>query len=66
MGISCGQQQERSTPDPSGGFVIPTAGRNLLPPAWKNAARGRFYRLAKEAVVMRVDADVIALLTALD
>ena len=32
----------------------------LPPSAWKNAIRGRFYRPVKQAVSMRLDADVIA------
>jgi uncharacterized protein (DUF4415 family) len=32
----------------------------LPPSAWKNAIRGRFYRPVKEAVSLRLDADVIA------
>jgi uncharacterized protein (DUF4415 family) len=32
----------------------------LPPDAWKNAIRGRFYRPLKQAVSMRLDADVIA------
>ena len=32
----------------------------LPPSAWKNAVRGRFYRPLKQAVSMRLDADVIA------
>jgi uncharacterized protein (DUF4415 family) len=28
--------------------------------AWKNAVRGRFYRPVKQAVSLRLDADVIA------
>jgi uncharacterized protein (DUF4415 family) len=32
----------------------------LLPEAWKDAVRGRFYRPVKQAVSMRLDADVIA------
>jgi uncharacterized protein (DUF4415 family) len=32
----------------------------LLPDTWKDAARGRFYRPVKQAVSMRLDADVIA------
>lgn len=32
----------------------------LPPDAWKNAVRGRFYRPVKQAVSMRLDADVIA------
>jgi uncharacterized protein (DUF4415 family) len=32
----------------------------LPPGAWKNAVRGRFYRPVKQAVSMRLDADVIA------
>jgi uncharacterized protein (DUF4415 family) len=32
----------------------------LPPDAWKNAVRGRFYRPMKQAVSMRLDADVIA------
>jgi uncharacterized protein (DUF4415 family) len=32
----------------------------LPPRAWKDAVRGRFYRPVKQAVSMRLDADVIA------
>ncbi|HEY3975245.1 MAG TPA: BrnA antitoxin family protein [Candidatus Sulfotelmatobacter sp.] len=32
----------------------------LPPGAWKDAVRGRFYRPVKQAVSMRLDADVIA------
>jgi uncharacterized protein (DUF4415 family) len=32
----------------------------LPPGAWKDAVRGRFYRPIKQAVSMRLDADVIA------
>ncbi len=32
----------------------------LPPSAWKNAIRGRFYRPVKQAVSMRLDADVVA------
>jgi uncharacterized protein (DUF4415 family) len=32
----------------------------LPPGAWKNAVRGRFYRPVKQAVSMRLDADVVA------
>lgn len=32
----------------------------LPPNAWKNAIRGRFYRPLKQAVSMRLDADVVA------
>lgn len=32
----------------------------LPPNAWKDAIRGRFYRPLKQAVSMRLDADVIA------
>ena len=32
----------------------------LPPGAWKEAVRGRFYRPVKQAVSMRLDADVIA------
>jgi uncharacterized protein (DUF4415 family) len=32
----------------------------LPPDAWKNAVRGRFYRPIKQAVSMRLDADVVA------
>jgi uncharacterized protein (DUF4415 family) len=32
----------------------------LPPEAWKNAVRGKFYRPVKQAVSMRLDADVIA------
>jgi uncharacterized protein (DUF4415 family) len=32
----------------------------LPPGAWKDAVRGRFYRPVKQAVSMRLDADVVA------
>jgi uncharacterized protein (DUF4415 family) len=32
----------------------------LPPDAWKDAVRGRFYRPVKQAISMRLDADVIA------
>jgi len=32
----------------------------LPPGAWKDAIRGRFYRPVKQAVSMRLDADVVA------
>jgi len=32
----------------------------LPPGAWKNAVRGRFYRPVKQAISLRVDADVVA------
>ena len=32
----------------------------LPPAAWKDAVRGRFYRPVKQAISMRLDADVIA------
>jgi uncharacterized protein (DUF4415 family) len=32
----------------------------LPPRAWKDAIRGRFYRPVKQAVSMRLDADVVA------
>ena len=32
----------------------------LPPEAWKNAVRGRFYRPLKQAVSLRLDADVVA------
>lgn len=32
----------------------------LPPDAWKDAVRGRFYRPVKEAVSLRLDADVLA------
>jgi uncharacterized protein (DUF4415 family) len=32
----------------------------LPPSAWKDAVRGRFYRPVKQAVSMRLDADVVA------
>ncbi len=31
----------------------------LPPAAWKDAVRGRFYRPVKQAVSMRLDADVV-------
>ena len=32
----------------------------LPPSAWKDAIRGRFYRPVKQAISLRVDADVVA------
>jgi uncharacterized protein (DUF4415 family) len=32
----------------------------LPPGAWKNAVRGRFYRPLKQAVSLRLDADIVA------
>src|SRR5271157_5633134 len=32
----------------------------LPPSAWKNALRGKFYRPVKQAVSLRLDADVVA------
>ena len=32
----------------------------LSPEAWKNAVRGKFYRPLKQAVSLRLDADVVA------
>lgn len=32
----------------------------LPPSAWKHAVRGRFYRPLKQAISMRLDADVVA------
>ena len=32
----------------------------LPPEAWKNAVRGKFYRPVKQAVSLRLDADVVA------
>ena len=40
---------------------IDTSDAPVLPAsAWKNAVRGRFYRPVKQAVSLRLDADVIA------
>jgi len=40
---------------------IDTSDAPVLPDAaWKNAVRGRFYRPIKQAVSLRLDADVIA------
>ncbi len=40
---------------------IDTSDAPVLPDsAWKNAIRGRFYRPVKQAVSLRLDADVIA------
>jgi len=40
---------------------IDTSDTPELPPnAWKNAVRGRFYRPVKQAVSLRLDADVVA------
>jgi len=41
--------------------AIDTSDIPELPPgAWKHAVRGRFYRPVKQAVSLRLDADVIA------
>ena len=43
------------------GRPIDTSDIPELPPeAWKNAVRGRFYRPVKQAVSLRLDADVLA------
>ena len=43
------------------GRSIDTSDIPELPPeAWKNAVRGKFYRPLKQAVSLRLDADVIA------
>ena len=43
------------------GRPIDTSDLPELPPeAWKNAVRGKFYRPLKQAVSLRLDADVIA------
>jgi uncharacterized protein (DUF4415 family) len=40
---------------------IDTSNIPELPPgAWKNAMRGKFYRPVKQAISMRLDADVVA------
>jgi uncharacterized protein (DUF4415 family) len=40
---------------------IDTSDAPMLPDsAWKNAVRGRFYRPIKQAVSLRLDADVVA------
>jgi uncharacterized protein (DUF4415 family) len=42
------------------GSQIDTSDIPELPPeAWKNAVRGKFYRPVKQAVSMRLDADVV-------
>jgi uncharacterized protein (DUF4415 family) len=43
------------------GRPIDTSDIPELPPeAWKNAVRGKFYRPVKQAVSLRLDADVLA------
>lgn len=34
--------------------------QNLNDPKWRNAVRGRFYKPVKQAVALRLDADVLA------
>ena len=46
-----------SMPDSNVDFSDPP---ELPPGAWKNAIRGRFYRPVKQAISLRVDADVVA------
>jgi uncharacterized protein (DUF4415 family) len=46
-----------STPDSSIDF---SDAPELPPGAWKDAVRGRFYRPVKQAISLRVDADVVA------
>jgi uncharacterized protein (DUF4415 family) len=55
------QKKERSVLAAMSDDQIDTSDIPELPPAaWKDAVRGRFYRPVKQAVSLRLDADVIA------
>jgi uncharacterized protein (DUF4415 family) len=59
--LTSGQKCELAALDALPDEQIDTSDIPELPfGAWKNAVRGRFYRLVKQAVSMRLDADVVA------
>jgi len=59
--LTARQQRELSALAAMKDSEIDTSDIPELPPgAWKDAVRGRFYRPMKQAVSMRLDADVIA------
>ena len=59
--LTAKQKRELKTIAAMSEHQIDTSDIPELPPsAWKNAVRGRFYRPVKQAVSMRLDADVVA------
>jgi uncharacterized protein (DUF4415 family) len=61
QGLTAKQKRELSQLSALTEEAIDTSDIPELPPgAWKSAVRGRFYRPLKQAVSMRLDADVIA------
>src|ERR1700687_5243333 len=60
-GLTPKQKRELATLAALPDHQIDTSDIPELPPgAWKDAIRGRFYRPLKQAVSMRLDADVVA------
>jgi uncharacterized protein (DUF4415 family) len=60
-GLTAKQKRELAALAALPGHQIDTSDIPELPPgAWKDAVRGRFYRPVKQAVSIRLDADVIA------
>jgi uncharacterized protein (DUF4415 family) len=59
--LTAKQKKELSTLAAMSDDQIDTSDIPELPPgAWRDAVRGRFYRPVKQAVSMRLDADVVA------
>ena len=59
--LTRGQKRELASLAELPDHQIDTSDIPELPPgAWRDAVRGRFYRPVKQAVSMRLDADVIA------
>ena len=59
--LTAGQKRELAALAALPDDQIDTSDIPELPPsAWKNAVRGRFYRPVKQAVSLRLDADVVA------
>ena len=60
-GLSSRQKKELAALAALPDHQIDTSDIPELPPgAWKDAVRGRFYRPVKQAVSLRLDADVVA------
>lgn len=59
--LTAGQRRELAAMASMKDDQIDTSDLPELPPsAWKEAVRGRFYRPVKQAISMRLDADVVA------